>query len=159
MNLTLLELVLLSYFALVFIVIYIGLFRDVVDKYNWFYMPFLLIFVGIFAFLVGTLIEIPFYTYKNITSQPMLKSHTYNIKNDEETKKAMKALGFRWRTSLVDAFLLESYRINVGGKIVAIPNGDRLEVAYYVWNTKARFIHERLREYEMTTAKAEGEAK
>ena len=80
MNLTLLELVLLSYFALVFIVIYIGLFRDVVDKYNWFYMPFLLIFVGIFAFLVGTLIEIPFYTYKNITSQPMLKSHTYNIK-------------------------------------------------------------------------------
>lgn len=157
MNFTLLEIILLSYFALVFIVIYIGLFRDFVHKYNWFYMPFLLIFTSIFAFLVVVLIEIPFYTYKNITSQPMLKKHTYNIKNNEETKKAMEALGFCWRNSLIDAFLLEGYRIDVGGKIVAIPNGDRLEVAYYVWNTKARFIHERLRKYELPTAKAEGE--
>lgn len=157
MNLTLLELVLLSYFSLVLIVLYIGLFRDFVHKYNWFYMPFVLIFTSIYAFLVGTLIEIPFYTYKNITSQPMLKSHTYNIKDNEETKKAMEALGFCWEKSLIDAFVLEGYCIDVGGKIVAIPNNDRLEVAYYVWNTKSRYIHERLRDYELTTAKAEGE--
>ena len=89
----------------------------------------------------------------------MLKCHTYNIKNNEETKKAMEALGFCWVKSLIDAFILEGYRIDVRGKIFAIPNGDRLEVAYYVWNTKARFIHERLRDYELPTAETEGETK
>ena len=159
MNFTLLEFVLLSYFSLVLIVLYIGLFRDFVHKYNWFYMPFVLIFTSIYAFVGSVLIIIPFYTYKNITRLKMLKCHTYNIKNNEETKKAMEALGFCWVKSLIDAFILEGYRIDVRGKIFAIPNGDRLEVAYYVWNTKARFIHERLRDYELPTTKVEGEAK
>ena len=90
MNLSLLEFVLLSYFSLVLIFLYIGLFIDFVHKYNWFYMPFLLIFVSIFTFLVGALIEIPFYTYKNITRLKMLKCHTYNIKNNEEQRKQWK---------------------------------------------------------------------